>query len=383
MHNVKQLPPTVKRSIEIMGLVALGYMIVLGQDVIMPLLMAFFIAIMLMPLFRWFRRRRMPEALAIACCIITFMLMIVGIFTFLSIQVGGFVSDIDTIKQNLMVHWQNLSAWITDKTHYTVDQQLAMITSQGEKLGTNVTGQLRNAAASLTGIFIFLGLIPIYVFLIMFYRNLLMRFVYYWFSPAQHENLKDAAHETEVMVKYYLFGLLIQISYITFLLSVILLCLGVKHAVLIGITFAILNLIPYLGALIGNLIGVLLTLTTSQELWQVWAVLIAIAAVQFLDNNILMPRIVGSRVKVNALASIVGIVIGGAMAGISGMFLSIPIMAMLKIVFDRSVYLKQWGILLGDERPEGSSPDDKGVKGMRHNLEEKRNKEIENETDEG
>jgi predicted PurR-regulated permease PerM len=98
-----------------------------------------------------------------------------------------------------------------------------------------------------------------------------------------------------------------------------------------------------------------LTLTTSQELWQIWAVLGTIAVVQFLDNNILMPRIVGSKVKVNALASIVGIVIGGTVAGISGMFLSIPVMAVLKIIFDKTAHLRQWGILLGDARP-GLSP---------------------------
>jgi predicted PurR-regulated permease PerM len=97
---------------------------------------------------------------------------------------------------------------------------------------------------------------------------------------------------------------------------------------------------------------VLLTLTTSQELWQIWAVLGTIAFVQFLDNNILMPRIVGSKVRINALVSIVGIVLGGALADISGMILSIPVMAVLKIIFDKSRHMRQWGLLLGDTRPE-------------------------------
>ncbi|HEX2533359.1 MAG TPA: AI-2E family transporter, partial [Chitinophagaceae bacterium] len=122
----------------------------------------------------------------------------------------------------------------------------------------------------------------------------------------------------------------------------------------IGVIFAVLNLIPYVGALIGNVIGVLLTLTSSQELWPIVAVLITIAAVQFLDNNILMPRIVGSKVKINALASIVGVIIGGALAGIAGMFLSLPVIAVLKIIFDRTRNFRQWGTLFGDERPKRS-----------------------------
>jgi predicted PurR-regulated permease PerM len=72
--------------------------------------------------------------------------------------------------------------------------------------------------------------------------------------------------------------------------------------------------------------------------------------VEFLNSLILTPYIVGSKVQINALASIVGVFVGGALAGISGMFLSIPVMAIMKAIFDRVDNLKPWGILLGDER---------------------------------
>lgn len=350
-----QMPTTVKRSIEALGLCALGFLIVVGQTVIMPILMAFFISLLLLPMFRFLKKYKVPEILAISLCILVFFLAIAGVAFFLSWQISGFVTEFDTIRNNLTVHWNNLSAWINNKMHFSTEQQLAMIQKQGTKLGDNVAGYLSGAVVSLSGLFVFVGLLPIYIFLMLFYRNLLIRFVFYWFAETEHNKVETAIRETESIVKFYLFGLLIQIAYITVLLGVALLCLGIKHALLIGITFAILNLIPYIGALIGNIIGVLLTLTTSQELWQIWAVLIAIAVVQFLDNNILMPRIVGSKVKVNAFASIVGIVIGGSLAGVSGMFLSIPVMAVLKIMFDKSAKLRQWGILLGDERP-GLSP---------------------------
>ncbi len=371
---MNKLPLTIRRSIELIGICAAGVVIVFGQGVIMPLLTAFFIALLLLPVFRWFRKYKIPEALSIVLCIVLLFLVIAGIAFFLSWQIGSFVSDIESIKKNLIIHWNNLSQWISNKTNYSVDQQLAMIKQQGSKLGSNAGSQLQGAAVSLSGIFVFLGLLPIYIFLIMFYRNLLLRFVYLWFTEAQHPKVKEAVEETEVMVKYYLLGLLIQIAYLTILLGGILMLFGIKHAILIGITFAILNLIPYLGALIGNLIGVLLTLTTSQELWQIWAVLGTIAFVQFLDNNILMPRIVGSKVKVNALASIVGIVVGGTLTGISGMFLSIPVMALLKIVFDKSAHLQQWGVLLGDARPR-QSPISNRIFRIKTKLENKRNEE--------
>jgi predicted PurR-regulated permease PerM len=372
---MNEMPITVRRSIELLGLLAAGAILVLGSDVIMPLLMAFFMSLLLLPMFRWLNRR-LPEVLAITICIISFLLVILGIAAFLSYQIGLLVKDISAIQENLTIHWNKLSDWINQKMHFTTDQQLGYIRKQATGLGGNVTKYLQGAAVSLSGILIFVGLVPVYIFLIIFYRNLLLRFTFFWFEKPQFPIVESAVRETEVIVKYYLVGLLIQIAYLTILLSGILMLFGIRHAILIGVTFAILNLIPYIGALIGNLIGVILTLTSSQELWQIWAVLGTIAAVQFLDNNILMPRIVGSKVKVNALASIVGIVAGGTIAGVAGMFLSIPVMAVLKIMFDRSEGLKQWGVLLGDARPEQSMMGRKPIFRLKRRLEQKRDEEV-------
>lgn len=377
---MKDMPITVRRSIELMGLCAIGLVIVTGQAVIMPLLTAFFVSLLLLPIMRWLTAHRVPEVLAICLSILVLVIVVGGIATFLSLQMAHFLSDFATIKKNMAVHWNKLSTWISANTHLSVTQQMAMIKKQGLSLGENVSGYFSGAFASLSNIFVFLGLLPIYIFLILFYRNLLVRFVYLWFEEPEHPRVEEAARETEVIVKYYLVGLMIQIAYLTVLLGGILLLFGIKHAILIGITFAILNLIPYLGALIGNLIGVLLTLTTSQEMWQIWAVLGTIAFVQFLDNNILMPRIVGSKVKVNALVSIVGIVIGGTLAGVAGMFLSIPVMAVMKIVFDKSAHLRQWGYLLGDTKPQ-LSPISNRMYRIKRDLEGKKDEGVEDEAE--
>jgi predicted PurR-regulated permease PerM len=74
--------------------------------------------------------------------------------------------------------------------------------------------------------------------------------------------------------------------------------------------------------------------------------------VQFIDNNLIVTKIVASKVKINALISIVVVLIGGALWGVSGMFLSIPITALIKVVFDRIEPLKPFGFLLGDNQPD-------------------------------
>lgn len=345
------VPLTIKRSIELLGLCAIFGIMSVAANVITPLLIAFFVSILLMPVFGFFRRLRFPEILAIVSSIGIAAIVIGGIVAFFSFQVSDLVSDIPQLKKNSTAHWQTLSKWISSKTHYSRSEQLEAIQTQAGNLTDNVGAYFQTVFSSLTSAFIFLGLLPIYIFLIMFYRKLLLKFAYMWFKPADHANVTAALVETQIITKSYLVGLLIQIGYITVLLGGLLWVLGIKHALLIGIIFAILNLIPYVGALVGNVIGVALTLASSPELRDVITVLLSIAAVQFLDNNILMPRIVGSKVKINALVSIVGVVIGGAVAGVGGMFLSLPVMAVLKVVFDRTDSFKQWGVLLGDERP--------------------------------
>ena len=348
------LPLTVRRSIELLGVFLLGYLVVAGREILMPLVMAFFIAIVLQPFYRFLRNRRMPEVLSIALSLLVLVIFVGILIWFFSAQVGRVVADFPQIRENVMLHLNSLSSWINAKTNFSTKNQLDLINEQSARLLNYAGGMMSGTVASITSIFIFIGLLPIYIFLIMYYKNLLLRFVFMWFPQTSHSKLEDAMREVQVIIKSYLVGLLIQITYITILLGGLLLIFGIKHALLIGVIFAILNLIPYVGALIGNIIGVLLTLTSSQEVWPIFLVLGTIAFVQFLDNNILMPRIVGSKVKINALASIVGVIVGGSLAGVTGMFLSLPVIAVMKIIFDRTDNMKQWGVLLGDEKPKFS-----------------------------
>ena len=351
---MQQLPLTVRRAIEVMGIYFLGVIIVVGKDVITPIVMAFFLAIMLLPALRFLRRKKVPEGLAIVLSLLLLVIVVGGVVWFFSSQIANLAADFPQIKQNVTLHLNTLSQWVERKWGFSTERQVQLINEQNDKLLNWAGGIAGGAASSVSGILIFIGLLPIYIFLMLFYKNLLLRFVFLWFPEQAHPKVEEAMRESEVIIKSYLIGLLIQISYITVLLGGILLVIGIKHAILIGAIFAVLNLIPYVGALIGNLIGVLLTLSSSQELWPIFVVLGTIAFVQFLDNNILMPRIVGSKVKINALATIVGVIVAGALAGISGMFLSLPVIAVLKIIFDRSETMRQWGVLLGDERPKRS-----------------------------
>ncbi|HEX6431589.1 MAG TPA: AI-2E family transporter [Niastella sp.] len=347
---MKEIPASIKRSIELLGLFLIGVIIVLGKIIIMPLLMSFFISIMLLPVFRFFRKRKLPESIAI---ILPILFIIIGaaliVWLFYS-QMKFLVNDFQTIEKNLTAHLNAFSLWISQAFGFSPTDQLKFINQQSNKLLSYAANMFSGAAGSATGVLIFFGLLPIYTFLLIMYRSIFMKFILMSFEPKEHDKIVDVMQQIEKMGKRYLLGLLIQLCYVTILLWGILAVFGIKHALLIGIIFAFLNLIPYLGALIGNVIGALITLASSTSIADIVYVLGAIALVQFLDNNILMPRIVGSQVKLNPLISILGIFIAGTLTGVSGMFLALPIIAILKIIFDQTEQFKKWGVLLGDEK---------------------------------
>ncbi len=152
-------------------------------------------------------------------------------------------------------------------------------------------------------------------------------------------------------IQSYMVGLLLEAMIIATLNSTALLILGVKYAILLGVIGALLNMLPYIGGIIAIALPVLIATVTKDGFSTQLGIIIAYAIIQFIDNNFIIPRIVSSKVQINALSSIVIVLLGGALWGVAGMFLSIPFIAILKIIFDRVEGLRPWGKLLGDEVP--------------------------------
>ena len=119
---------------------------------------------------------------------------------------------------------------------------------------------------------------------------------------------------------------------------------------LFGIAGAFLNVIPYLGGVIAMTIFAAIALVTKEPIY-VFYVLLLYLIVQFIDNNYIVPKIVASKVKLNAFVSIFAVLAGAALWGIPGMILSIPLTAIMKLIFDRIDAVKPWGFLLGDTSP--------------------------------
>jgi predicted PurR-regulated permease PerM len=197
-------------------------------------------------------------------------------------------------------------------------------------------------------------LLPVYIFMILYYKNLLLEFLRKLFRLEHRMVLDQILKDSKRLIETYLIGLVFEMIIVAFLNCAGLLILGIEYAIVLGIIGAFLNLIPYLGGILAIALPMIIAFITKDSLVYPVLVFCIYMVIQFIDNHLIIPKIVASRVKINALVSVIAVLVGGAIWGVTGMFLSIPLIAIIKVICDNVEQLKPWGFLLGDVVPTTS-----------------------------
>jgi len=353
MNQTLQFPFYAKLAFTLLSLICILGLFYYAQDIIIPLLLAMLFAILLRPVVSFLNSKlKLPHVLAVIVSVLLFMMFFIGIFYFISIQIGDMANDWGKIKQNLNTHFTHLQELVRDNFNLSKRDQEKIIndaTKDSMSTGKQLVGV---TILSFTDVFMNLILIPIYTFLILLYRNHFIKFLCKLFSPEHHPKLRDVLGQIKISVQSYILGLMIEMVVVSVLTAVGFMIIGLKYWILLGVITGVLNLIPYIGIVIAGVLSIIASLTGSADLSIVIGIIVVNVIVQLVDNNLLVPMIVSSKVQINALVSIVGIIIGGALGGFSGMFLAIPLIAILKVIFDRIAPLEPWGYLMGDDLPK-------------------------------
>ena len=320
-----------------------------GQDVLVPFAYAVLLALLLLPLTNYFERKGLSRVLSIGIAFFISIVFITGIFYFLSTQIANFVDDIPSIKKHLNDHYVTLQKWIREKLHISFREQNQYFNNAAEKIKDSGTEYISDTFLSITQVLMLAILMPIYTFLILYYQDLIRRFLYSVFKKEDSEKVGVVIKQSKLMINNYMMGLFIEMGIVAVCNSIGLALLGIKYALFFGVFAAILNIIPYIGMFTATLFTVLITLTTSDNTSDIVWVVVIMYGIHIIDVNILMPKIIATRMRINALMSILGVVLAGSLLGISGLFLSVPAIAMLKIICDQVDGLEAWGMLLGDD----------------------------------
>jgi len=326
-------------------------MLYIAQSIIVPLIFGTIIAILLHPVVKILIKWKFNRVLAISISLLLSFIIIAAFGIFMFTQISLFSDswpvfvDKFTNLINQTIHWIpgyfNISALKVNT--WIAGTKADLLDSSSIAIGQTIL----SVGSSLVVVF----LIPVYVFLLLFYKPLLINFIHQLFGADRQEKVSIIISETKYVIQSYLSGLVIETILVAILNSAGLLILGIDYAILIGILGALLNLIPYIGGLVAVAIPMMIALVTKDSPWFALYVLAVYYLVQLVDNNYIVPKIVASKVRINALVSIVVVLAGGALWGVSGMFLSIPLIAIIKVICDHTDSLKPIGFLLGDTMP--------------------------------
>jgi predicted PurR-regulated permease PerM len=349
MITTDPFPFYIKLCLNLITIYILASILYLGQGILVPFFFSVLLSTLLLPVTNLLQRWKLPKVLAILVAIFISLAALAGIIYFLSTQISIFLADIDTIKQRLADLLTEFQNWINRTFKISEYRQNKYLEDTAQNLRETGPGFLGKTVGTITESLSYLVFLPVYTFLILYYKDLIKKFFIAVFKNADPNQVGDVLYQARTIGRDYIVGLLIDMTIVFILNSIGFLILGIKYPIFLALVAAILNLIPYIGMLIANVFTIMITIVSSDNISDAFWAALVLAVVQVIDNNFLIPMIVGNKVRINALVTIIGVVVGGTLCGIGGMFLAIPAVATLKVIFDHVSDLKPWGMILGDD----------------------------------
>ena len=360
--EVKQ-SPVVHYTFLLIGLSLLVFVLRKLDSVLLPILFAALLSVLLLPLVLRLERWKLPRIWAIIGALLLVIGAVVGIFYLFGTQIMDLRDEWPKLQQKSIQYFDQMQQWASLKFGYRPMSKDELIDSSLQSVKKSAGGYLGSTLSTTAGILSVTTLVPIYIFCFLYYRDHMRQFMFRFVAPDKRTTVLHTMDSIQTVVQAYIQGLLTVIVVVSVLNAAGLLLLGVKFAIFFAIFASVLAIIPYIGIMVGSAIPALVTLVETGSPGKAAAVVGVFVFVQFLEGNFITPMITGSKVSINPMAAIIALILGGELWGTPGMILSIPLIAVLKVVFDASKTTEPWGFLLGDvtdgEDKQNDTSDDK------------------------
>lgn len=395
--------PKAKEFLIILVLLVTGlYFLVVGlvaaKGFLAPLSVAVLLAMVLVGLGDRFEKWGLGRGISAFFCVLVTMAFFVGVAFVVSSQASTIAEDWPQIKKQMKPKLEQLQQFISEKTGIEPTEQKQILkekvgaggtgssgeqsggsseqpsgksasgTNAGEPSGDSESGGGLQVGSMLLGFFSFVGtalLTCIYIFFLMLYRGKLKKSILKFVSPDRRDQAEELLKASINISRSYLNGRLLLILILIILYGIGLSVSGVKQAILISILAAVLSLIPYIGNIIGFVLAMAMAAFSGGDTMAFVGVIVTFSVAQFVESYILEPYIVGHQVDLNPLMTILVVVLGGAVWGVVGMIISIPVFGIIKIICDQIGILRPVGYLLGEEDTAGYEKENKVEKKIR------------------
>ncbi len=346
-----KVPISLRVTSILLFLVLAGHVLIEAKQFFLPICMAILIAYLIFPITSFFERF-IPRIFANLLGIFLSIGILWAIFYLIFLQMKIFVDDFPQMMRQALSNVTNLELYVEELTGIQANQQESWMRDRVKDLFSSGSSFFKNTFRATIGTVANIGLMPVFVFFVLYYRNKFKEFILRIVPQHAHDKAEFILDDISLVTKKYMGGLFIVVSILCVTNSLGLYMIGLDHAILLGVLSALCNILPYFGTLIGGAIPLLYAILTKDSLSPAAGVIILFIFIQFLENNILTPNITGGNVRLNPFLTILVIIVGGLVWGVGGMFLSVPVVAIIKIICDHIDSLRPYGYLLGAEGTE-------------------------------
>ncbi|CAN5741499.1 AI-2E family transporter [soil metagenome] len=320
----------------------------LGKALFIPFFLALLFAMLMTPVSNWLERHSVPKWLAVMLCIIALLSVLAGLAYFIGSQVTHLTEDLPELQERVMERVEEVRAFVERNFGITLDRENLPESGTATNVATRVVFGVFHLVFNF-------GLILVYIYLLIFYRRRLQRFIVKVFKAEERETTRSVIQESGKVAQHYLGGIFIVCTILAILNTTALMVIGVEHAVLFGVIAGYLNFIPFIGTVLGSLLPITMALLTEDSVVPALLVAANFAFNQFLEESVLTPYFVGSKVNINPLAVVLAIIVGNLMWGVAGIVIFIPFIAIAKIIFDHVESLRPYGYVLGSSEDDDNS----------------------------
>lgn len=325
-----------------------------AQHFLAPLLTAIILALVILPVCNWMESK-MKRPVASLINTILLLSISIGFMALVSLQLKSVAEKWPEIKETMEPKIEQLKTFITENTPIKEsDLERSQNGNNSESGAAPIPENARKATTTaLSGIFAFLGtylLTFVYIFFILNYRQRFKFFLFSIFPDDKQQEVDKAIHESAQIVQQYLVGKLFLIGIVAVLYAIGLGITGVSNFILISLIAASLDLIPYVGNILGFLMAMVFGYLTSGSTMVLVGIIITFSVAQFVQSYLLEPYVVGDKVDLHPFFVILVVVIGNAVWGVIGMILSIPVLAIMVVIFMHIPPLKPIGFLFSNKK---------------------------------
>jgi predicted PurR-regulated permease PerM len=315
-----------------------------AKSFLIPICLGGVLATLLLPLCRKLEEKRISKGLATTLSLLVVLLAIGLILWMISWQISEIVQDVSLIKQKLGETTFKVQEYIFEHFGLTADAQWEMIKNRE----SSIASFLQGFAGSIFAVIGTLLFVLVYIFLFLYYRSHLKKFILKLFPPEQQANMEDIIQRCANVSQQYLVGLAKMIACLWLMYGVGFSLLGVENALFFAVLCGLLEIVPFIGNITGTSITVMVAAVNGGSVAMLGGIVIVYAVVQLIQGWVLEPLILGPQVKINPFFTIVALVLGELIWGIPGIILAIPLTAITKIICDHIEPLKPYGFLIGE-----------------------------------